>query len=104
MAEGKMTIHAQFEYLRVMQVKYRMASDRKSPQPTLRQTAQRPIAFGEMEATPAVLDKLGKISIATLGRIIQRIRPTERLPRAYPERRAETSAQQAMPISTCQIK
>jgi len=60
-------------------------------QPTLRQTAQRLITFGEMEATSAVLDKL--------GRILQRIRPTERLPRAYPGRRAETSAQQAVPIS-----
>jgi len=162
MTEEKMTINAQFEYLGVMQVKYRMASDRqtkselldqmqsvthlgrkylialmnRSPlqrhtrcrerqrvydddvtraiervadaldwicaerlQPTLRQTAQRLITFGEMEVTPAVLDKLGHISIATLGRILQRIRPTERLPRAYPGRRAETSAQQEVPIS-----
>ena len=162
MAEEEMTINAQFEYLRVMQAKYRMAADRKTKselldqmesvthlgrkylialmngpplrrrkrcrerqrvyddevtqaiegvadaldwicaerlQPTLRQTAERLIAFGEMEATSVVLDKLERISIATVGRILRHIRPRERLPRAYPGRRAETSAQQAVPIS-----
>ena len=162
MAEEEMTINARFEYLRVMQAKYRVAPDRKTKsqlldemesvthkgrkhlialmngptirrrrrsgerrrtyddevaqavekvadaldwicperlQPTLRKTAEHLIRFGEMEVTPEVLDKLGSISVATLGRVLARIRPTERLPRAYPGRRAETSAQQAVPIS-----
>ena len=162
MAENEMSINARFEYLRVMQIKYQLAPDRKTKsrlldemesvthlgrkhlvalmngprvqrykrsrerqrvyddevaqsietvadaldwicperlQPTLRKTAEHLIGFGEMEATPEVLDKLGRISIATVGRILRRIRPTERLPRPYPGRRAETSAQQAVPIS-----
>jgi len=162
MAEAEMTINARFEYLKVMQAKYRMAPDRKTKsrlldemesvthlgrkhlialmngstiqrrkrsgerrrvyddevaqaiekvadaldwicqerlQPTLLKTAKHLIGFGEMEAAPEVLAKLGSISIATVGRILRRIRPSERLPRPYPGRRAETSAQQAVPIS-----
>jgi hypothetical protein len=70
-------------------------------QPTLRRTTEHLIADGEMEASPAVLDKLERISVATLGRVLRRVRSTtpDRLPRAYPGRRAETSAQQAVPIS-----
>ena len=161
MAKGKMTINTRFEYLRVMQARYRLA-DRQTKsrllddmevmthlgrkhliaqmgnpdlrrrkrrrerqrtydaevakaittiadaldwicaqrlQPTLRKTAERLIAFDEMAVTPDVLDKLERISVSTVGRILKRIRPTERLPRAYPGRRVETSVQQAVPIT-----
>ena len=66
-------------------------------QPTLRETAAHLIGFGELEVTAQVLDQLGQISVATVGRILTGIRPTERLPRAYPGRRAENSAQRAVP-------
>jgi hypothetical protein len=68
-------------------------------QPTLRETAEQLIGFGEMQATAEVLAKLGRISVATVGRILTDIRPVERLPRAYPGRRAENSAQRAVPIA-----
>jgi len=68
-------------------------------QPTLRGTAEHLIGFGEMRATAEVLAKLGRISVATVGRILTDIRPVERLPRAYPGRRAENSAQRAVPIA-----
>jgi hypothetical protein len=69
-------------------------------QPTLPRMARHLIAHGEMQVSPAVLDKLDRMSVATLGRVLSRVRPNgERLPRAYPGRRAETSAQQAVPIS-----
>ena len=162
MAADEMSINARYEYLRVMQIKYQSAPDRKTKsrlldemesvthlgrkyltalmngppiqrhqrsrerqrvyddkvaqavemvadtldwicperlQPTLRQTAEHLIRFDEMQATPEVLAKLDDISIATLGRVLARIRPSERLPRAYPGRRADNSAQQAVPIA-----
>jgi len=68
-------------------------------QPTLRKTAEILISFGEMEATSIVLDKLQRISISTVERILKRIRPKGQLPRAYPGRRKENEAQQAVPIS-----
>jgi hypothetical protein len=68
-------------------------------QPTLRETAEQLIGFGEMQATTEVLTKLGRISVATVGRILAGIRPVGRLPRAYPGRRAENSAQRAVPIA-----
>ncbi len=68
-------------------------------QPTLRQTAEHLMGFGELEVPAEVLDKLERISIATVGRILGDIRPTERLPRAYPGRRADNKAQRAVPIA-----
>jgi len=68
-------------------------------QPALRPTAEQLIRLGAMAARPEVLDKLEHISVATLGRILRRIRPSERLPRAYPGRHAESCAQQAVPIA-----
>lgn len=68
-------------------------------QPTLREMAECLISWDEMEASPIVLDKLDQISISTVGRILKRIRPTERLPRAYPGRRPETLVQREVPIS-----
>ena len=68
-------------------------------QPVLGEMAECLISWGEMEATADVLEKLNRISISTVGRILSRIRPSPRLPRAYPGRRAETSVQQAVPVS-----
>ncbi len=69
-------------------------------QPTLRTTAERLIVHGETEISPVVLDKLDRISVATLGRVLGGVRPSgERLPQAYPGRRAQTSAQQAVPTA-----
>lgn len=68
-------------------------------QPALGEMAECLISWGEMEATADVLEKLNRISISTVGRILSRIRPSPRLPRAYPGRRAETSVQQAVPVS-----
>jgi len=68
-------------------------------QPRLRPTAERLIACGEMQVTPAGLDQMNQISISTVARMLKHLRPTERLPRAYPGRRADTSAQQAVPIA-----
>lgn len=68
-------------------------------QPTLRETAEHLMGFGELEVSIEVLDKLDRISVATVGRILTGIRPAERLPRAYPGRRAENSAQRAVPIA-----
>lgn len=43
-------------------------------------------AHGEMEVSPPLLEKLGRISVSTVGRILARIRPDQpRLPRKGPE-------------------
>ena len=68
-------------------------------QPALRETADILIRCDELSAAPEVLAKLDEVSIATVGRILAPIRPTERLPRAYPGRRMDTSAQRAVPIA-----
>lgn len=68
-------------------------------QPTLRETAEILAGFDELTVSAEVLDKLDLISIATVGRILSKIRPAERLPRAYPGRRPENSAQQAVPVA-----
>lgn len=68
-------------------------------QPILREMAEHLIGFGELQVSAAVLDQLSQISIATVGRILSRIRPAERLPRAHPGRRPENSAQRAVPIT-----
>jgi len=68
-------------------------------QPALGKMAECLIFWGEMEASADVLEKLNRISISTVGRILSRIRPSPRLPRAYPGRRAETTVQQAVPVS-----
>jgi len=68
-------------------------------QPTLRETAEVLMGFGELVVSAEVLDKLDQISVATTGRILKEIRPAERLPRAYPGRRVENSAQRAVPIA-----
>lgn len=68
-------------------------------QPALREMADKLIRCGELSAAPEVLVKLDEISITTVGRILATIRPTERLPRAYPGRRVDTSAQRAVPIA-----
>jgi len=66
-------------------------------QPTLLRTARELMMWQELQVESAVLEKLGMISISTLGRILPRICPNEALPRAYPGRRAEKQAQQAIP-------
>jgi hypothetical protein len=68
-------------------------------QPRLRPTAELLIASDEMQLSPAGLEQLDQISISTVARLLKHVRPTERLPRAYPGRRADTSAQQAVPIA-----
>lgn len=68
-------------------------------QPALGQMANCLIAWEEMEALADVLEKLNRISISTVRRILKRVRPSPRLPRAYPGRRAESSVQQAVPVS-----
>jgi len=68
-------------------------------QPALGEMAECLIFWKELEVTADVLEKLNRISISTVGRILSRIRPTPRLPRAYPRRRAETAAQKAVPMS-----
>jgi hypothetical protein len=68
-------------------------------QPTLRETALILAGFGELTVSAEVLDKLDRISISTVERILAKVRPAERLPRAYPGRRAENSAQQAVPVA-----
>ena len=68
-------------------------------QPALGQMANCLIAWEEMEASADVLAKLHRISISTVRRILKRVRPSPRLPRAYPGRRAESSVQQAVPVS-----
>jgi len=68
-------------------------------QPTLYSMAKHLEACGEMTVSPEVLSKLRLISISSVGRILKTIRPAQRLPRPYPGRRSDTSAQQAVPIS-----
>lgn len=68
-------------------------------QPVLGTMAKCLMRWEEMDVSDEVLEKLNCISISTVGRILNRIRPSQRLPRAYPGRRVETSAQQAVPIS-----
>jgi transposase InsO family protein len=68
-------------------------------QPALRETVQCLVAHGELEVTPAVQVKLERISVATVGRILKRVRPAEHPPRAYPGRPPESSAQRAVPVS-----
>ncbi len=56
-------------------------------QPGLVKTAQHLAQHGELEVTPALLEQLGRISVSTVRRIIQRVRQDEpRLPRQGPER------------------
>ncbi len=66
--------------------------------PVLRRTAEQLSAYGELETTPELLEKLSRISIASLGRVLKEVRPTERVPRAYPGRPPDTAAQRAVPI------
>lgn len=68
-------------------------------QPALYSMAKHLQACGEMEVSSEVLDKLQLISVSSVGRILKTIRPAQRLPRPYPGRRSDTSAQQAVPIS-----
>ena len=56
-------------------------------QPCLVKTAQHLARHGELEATPALLEQLGRVSVSTVRRIVQRVRQDEpRLPRKGPER------------------
>lgn len=56
-------------------------------QPNLVWMATHLTAHGEMEASPPLLEKLGRISVSTVGRILARIRQDQpRLPRRGPER------------------
>jgi transposase InsO family protein len=67
--------------------------------PTLLRTALHMIAHAELEASPDVLQKLDRISVATIARILKEVRPANRLPRAYPGRPPDTAAQRAVPVS-----
>jgi len=68
-------------------------------QPALYSMAKHLEACSEMKVSSEVLDKLRLISVSSVGRILKTIRPAQRLPRPYPGRRSDTSAQQAVPIS-----
>lgn len=68
-------------------------------QPVLGSTALQLASWGELQVSQEVLEKLERISVATLGRILKELGPARKFPRPYPGRRAETSAQQAVPIS-----
>lgn len=74
-------------------------------QPTLRKTADHRIHLGVMKVSPAVLEKLEHISVATVERLLREARPVDRLPRAYPGRHAETDIQRAVPqrVIDCDI-
>jgi hypothetical protein len=55
--------------------------------------------FEEMETTPELLDQLGCISVSTLRRRLQSLRPPEaRLPRLHRKPRPESSVQARVPI------
>ena len=57
--------------------------------PALAPTARLLVAHGELTVSEAVFEKLSRISIATVGRILRRLRQGERrLPRRGPERAA----------------
>lgn len=68
-------------------------------QPVLGSMARRLMACDEMQVSDEVLEKLERISVATVGRILKKPGPVRKFPRPYPGRRAETSAQQQVPIS-----
>lgn len=56
-------------------------------QPDLVKMAQHLAKFGELEASPALLEQLARVSISTVRRIVKRIRQDERrLPRKGPRR------------------
>jgi len=65
----------------------------------LRETAEILMGFDELAVSDEVLGKLEQISVASVGRILAKIRPAERLPRAYPGRRVDNNAQRAVPIA-----
>jgi hypothetical protein len=67
-------------------------------QPVLGSMAQRLMACGEMQVSEEVLEKLERISVATVGRLLKGVCSARKFPRPYPGRRADTSAQQAVPI------
>lgn len=67
--------------------------------PVLVSMAHHLAKFEELETTPALLDQLERISVSTLRRRLQSLRPPEaRLPRIRRKRRAETSVQAKVPI------
>jgi len=68
-------------------------------QPVLREMADCLIAWEEMEASPVVLDKLERISVSSVERILHEIRPAHQRPRVYRGRRSETLAQRQIPVS-----
>ena len=68
-------------------------------QPMLYSMALHLASWGELQMSQEVLEKLERISVATLGRILKELGPGRKFPRPYPGRRAETSAQVAVPIS-----
>jgi hypothetical protein len=54
--------------------------------PTLAETAQHLAKFGEMQVNPDLIGRLERIGVATVGRILRRVRQdTYRLPRKGPE-------------------
>jgi len=68
--------------------------------PTLPKIARQLAKFGEMDLTPVLLQLLGQISISTVRRIVQRVRPVgERLPQRHQSRRTDSTAQALVPIS-----
>lgn len=55
--------------------------------PALPEMARHLSGFGEMQASPQLIDQLERITVATVGRILRRVRQdTYRLPRKGPER------------------
>ena len=68
--------------------------------PGLPQMAKQLAAFGEMEVDEELLQKLERISISTVRRIVQRVQPEgPRLPRARRGRRSDSAAQMLVPVS-----
>jgi len=72
----------------------------KRLKPALPKIARQLAKFDEMDLTPGLLQLLEQISISTVQRILQRVRPAgERLPQRRQSRRSDSTAQALVPIS-----
>jgi len=70
-------------------------------QPTLAETAQQLVKFNEIAVSDEVMEKLGRISISSVGRALARVRPQRKgvLPRARRGRSADNAAAALVPVS-----
>lgn len=87
--EDKMNVKERFQYRQMMKGRYEQA-DRKTRERLL----------DEMEVDEKLLQKLARVSISTVRRIVQRVQPEgSRLPRARQGRRSDSAAQMLVPVS-----